>query len=92
MERITADKAARTFSGLLERVRDEGESFEIMSGGEVVARIMPAAEPSPKTKTLGEFVEAMRTWPRLDPEDAMAFEKDLAEIRKEFPIPDNEWD
>lgn len=92
MERITADEAARTFHDLLGRVRHEGATFEIIDGGEVIARMAPVEAQAAKLTTLGELVEAMRRWPRLDPEDSIAFEADLADIRRSFPMPENKWD
>ena len=90
MDRLAAE-AERNLADLLNRVRDEGASFEIVRGDEVVACIV-APKPAPKTKTLGDFLEAMKSWPRLDPEDAAQFEADLEAIRKELPMPDVKWD
>lgn len=41
--RISATDAARTFSDLLDRVRDRGEVFVVERGGEPVCRIAPVA-------------------------------------------------
>lgn len=41
---ITADELARNLSDILSRVRDEGESFRVEQGGEVVAVLRPGPE------------------------------------------------
>jgi antitoxin (DNA-binding transcriptional repressor) of toxin-antitoxin stability system len=41
-ERISEEEAARNLPDLLTRVRDEGASFEITRGSEVMARLAPA--------------------------------------------------
>ena len=95
--RITEAEAVRDMPALLERVRTQGISVEILRGAEVVARLSrPTGEgeaaASPKGMTLGELIAALRSGPRLDPEDSLAFERDLADIRKEFPMQEREWD
>jgi prevent-host-death family protein len=90
VERITATEAARNFSDMLNRVRDQGASFEITRGNEVVARIVPA-EPR-KNFTVGDFIELWKRLPRLDPEDAAKFEDDLAQIRRKAVLPEPKWD
>lgn len=89
MTRISATDASRNFSDILNRAQYRGESFEVMRGGEVVARIEPTR---PKRVTLGEILDAWKTWPRLDPEDAAQFEEDLKEIRTSAPSPPSKWD
>ncbi len=92
VHRISEREAAENLSGVLDRARD-GESFEITRGGEVVARIVPVASGKrAKVKTLADLVTAIQSGPRLDPEDSLAFEKDLEAIRKEFPMQEREWD
>jgi prevent-host-death family protein len=82
MTRITATEAARNFSDILNRAQYKGERFEVTRGGTVVARIVPGEA---KRLTVGEFRELWKSWPRLDPEDAAQFEKELAEIRASAP-------
>jgi len=89
MTRISATEASRNFSDILNRAQYRGESFEVMRAGEVVARIEPAAR---KRLTAGELSELWKSWPRLDPEDAAQFEKDLEEIRKGIPPAPYKWD
>ncbi len=58
---ISATKAARIFSDLLNRVRYRGETFVIERGGEPVGRLTP---PAPRTCTLAELVQALRAGPK----------------------------
>ena len=89
MTKITATEASRNFSDILNRAQYRGESFEVTRAGEVVARIEPVRR---KRMTVGEFRELWKTWPRLDPEDAAQFEKDLADIRASAPSAPYKWD
>jgi len=89
MTRITATEASRNFSDILNRAQYRDESFEIVRGSEVVARIVPAAR---KHMTLGEFLDLWDKRKHLDPEDAIQFEKDLAEIRASAPAAPYKWD
>ena len=95
--RITEAEAVRDMGALLERVRTQGISVEILRGEEVVARLSPPesegeAKGQRKIVTLNDLIEAIRNGPRLDPEDSLAFERDLADIRKGMPMQNREWD
>ena len=87
--RITATEASRNFSDILNRAQYRGESFEVVRGGEVVAKIEPVQR---KRVTVAEFQELWTKRKRLDPEDAIQFEKDLAEIRASAPAAPYKWD
>ena len=89
MTRITATEASRNFSDILNRARYRGESFEVVRGGEILVRIVPAQR---KRVTWGEFLDMWDNRKRLDPEDAVQFEKDIAEIRASAPAPPSKWD
>lgn len=89
MTRITATEASRNFSDFLNRAQYRGESFEVTRGGEVVARIEPAVR---KRLTLGEFQQLWASRKRLDPEDALQFEKDLEDIKASAPAAPYKWD
>ena len=89
MTRITATEAARNFSDILSRAQYRGESFEVTRGGEVIARIVPGER---KRLTVGELRELWAKRKRLDPEDAIQFEKDLEEIRASAPAAPYKWD
>jgi len=89
MERISVTQAVRQFSDLLNRVFYQGTIVELERGNKVIARISPVAPESPlKVKNLNRlFVEL----PLLG-EDAKAFAKDLADIRKQVSLEQNQWD
>jgi len=74
MDSITATKAARHFSDLLNRVAYRHESVEIRRGGRAVARLVPV-EPraSVQVRDLNTVLSGL---PRLG-EDAAAFAADV---------------
>ncbi|MGB8703015.1 MAG: antitoxin [Thermosynechococcaceae cyanobacterium] len=90
MNRISATKAARNFSDLINRVRYQGASFEIERGNEVIARIIPAVPST--TLSIADLDEQWAKLPRLDPEDAALFAASLHEIRQNAKLPDPLWD
>ncbi len=79
MERVTVEDAGQNFVALIERVKTEGVSVELVQDGIVVAKITPAA--SKKIMTMAEFGEFLVSLPSLG-DDAEAFERDLNEIRE----------
>lgn len=76
MKKITATEAARGFADILNRVRYQGESYEVVRNGEAVARIIPAGPP--RALTAGEITQLLATLPRLDE----GFEADVARIHR----------
>jgi antitoxin (DNA-binding transcriptional repressor) of toxin-antitoxin stability system len=85
--RISATEAARNFSELLNRVRFRGESFDVVRGGEVVARITTAS--SPKRAGATELIAALAAVDRRD----ASFAADLERIQSDQPrLPDDPWD
>lgn len=62
---VSATKAARTFSNLVNRVRYRGESFVVERGGEAVCQIGPVAVPR---RSLRDVVQALREGPHPDAE------------------------
>jgi antitoxin (DNA-binding transcriptional repressor) of toxin-antitoxin stability system len=90
MNRISASHAARNFSALVNRVRYQGESFEIERGNEVIARIIPAAPSA--TLSIADLDEQWAQLPRLAPEDAALFEASLQDIRPNTTLPGSPWD
>jgi len=71
--RISATKAARSFSELMNRVRYAGESFTIERGGKPICEILPAR---PSKFSGAELVNLLRTLPKPD-EDYLASVEDL---------------
>jgi antitoxin (DNA-binding transcriptional repressor) of toxin-antitoxin stability system len=90
MTRISATQAARQFSDLLNRVHYQGTRLEIERGNEVIAQIIPVA-PSGRLNiaTLNQHWSRL---PRLEPDDVVAFEETLQELRQSLPLPDSIWE
>ena len=89
MERITVTQAVRQFSDVLNRVFYQKTIIELERGNRVIARISPVSTESPvKVKDLNKFFAGL---PALG-KDAKAFIKDLADIRKQLPPEQNQWD
>ena len=84
---VTATEAARSFSDLLNRVCYGGETFDVIRGGKIVARLV--APPSRRRITVRDL---LGLFSRLeDPDDAMA--DDLVRIQAEQPeLPGDAWD
>ncbi len=89
MERISVTQAVRQFSDLMNRVFYQGAVVELERGNRVIARISPVSPESPlKVKHLNRFFHEL---PSLG-EDLEAFTEDLADIRKQIPMEQNQWD
>ena len=89
MERISVTQAVRQFSDVLNRVFYQKTIIELERGSKVIARISPVASESPvQVKDLNKLFAGL---PALR-EDAKAFAKDLADIRKQLPPEQNQWD
>ncbi|HEX7480583.1 MAG TPA: hypothetical protein VF331_22475 [Polyangiales bacterium] len=56
MSLVSATEAARQFSDLLNRLRYRQESFEIVRGGEVVARLVPSTQHRANVRQLFELL------------------------------------
>lgn len=85
MADVTATEAGRNFSDLLNRVRYRGESFDVVRGGEVVARLVPATA---KRATVGALFALVREFGPVDD----SFATDLEEIQNsQLPAPVDPW-
>jgi antitoxin (DNA-binding transcriptional repressor) of toxin-antitoxin stability system len=89
MERINVADAERDFSNLVQRVYAEGVAFELALSGTVVARLLPAANPS--SLDMQGFRNLLASLPTLG-DDADAFDADVRAIRREFPAENSAWD
>lgn len=89
--RVSATEAARQFSELINRVKYQGQSFEITRGSETVARIVPAGPcGTVHVADLGALFAAL---PHLDHADAEDMTKDLASIRASASLDGgSDWD
>ena len=87
MKKISATRAARNFSDIVNRVRFGRESFTVTRNGEPMCRIEPV-DPAVRSTVsdLFDFLETV-SWP--DPD----FANDLTDVQKaqpEFPV--SPWD
>ena len=66
MKKISSTDAARSFAEVINRVRYQGEQYEVTRNGETVARIVPAVPG--RAMTASALEELIRNLPPLDPE------------------------
>ena len=85
---ISATEATRHFSDLLNRVRYQGQSFDIKRGKEIVARIVPAQPAMPAH----EFKAFLKSLPVLDDEDREDFLKTIEQNREAMKDIRNVWE
>ena len=83
-KRISATRAVRDFSEVLNTIRFKGAHYIIERGGKPVASMKPIDEKT-DIKTLGELKALLKKLPRLD-EERDAFAADLEDIRKDQPF------
>ena len=89
-EILTATEAVRRFSEILNLVRYQGKSFEIVRGKEPVARIVPSR--APRSVKVAELRKLFADLPKLDPEELESFGDDLREVRESAGAPQDRWD
>jgi len=77
--RVSATKAVRTFSDLLNRIRYRGEEFVVERAGEAVCRMTPAAPPRRLT---------LREIPGPDPDYASDVRR---AVRNQGRVPRSPW-
>lgn len=82
-EVITATRAVREFSDLLNTIKFKGHTFIIERGGKPVARMTPI-DFSVKTTSLKDLARLLRALPPLGAE-AASLKKDLDRIHREQP-------
>lgn len=73
-------EVARNFADYINRVAFRGERFILMRGGRPVAELRPV----PAGLRLGDLPALLASLPRLGPEEAAAFDADLAAARDEM--------
>lgn len=84
--RVSATRAVRSFSDLLNRVRYRGEEFVIERGGEAICHMTPA---TPVRRTTGsELLAILRELPRPD----RGFATDVREaVARQGRVPRSRW-
>ncbi len=75
---LTVTEMARSFAEYINRVAYRGESFVLTKGNKPIAEIRPL----PTGRKLSELPAMMASLPRLTPEEAEAFGKDIDDARK----------
>ncbi len=86
---ISVTEAARNFSDVINQVHYQGRTFLLTRGGRVVARLSGVGRPL----TGEEFLRLWQGRPRLDPEDAALWERELAEEQtSNLPPEERQWD
>ncbi len=83
-KRISATRAVRDFSGVLNTIKFKGVHYIIERGGKPVASMTPIDEEK-DFKTLGELKAMLKKLPRLN-EELDDFAADLEDIRKDQPV------
>ena len=83
-KRISATRAVRDFSEVLNTIKFQGAHYIIERGGKPVASMKPIDEKA-DFKTLGELKALLKKLPRLDNE-LDAFAADLEDISKDQPL------
>jgi antitoxin (DNA-binding transcriptional repressor) of toxin-antitoxin stability system len=80
---VTVTTMARNFADYINRVAYRGERFLLTRGNRVVAEIRPV----PEARRLSELPGLLGALPRLSPDEAEAFGRDLAENREALGPP-----
>lgn len=83
-KRISATRAVRDFSEILNTIKFKGVHYIIERGGKPVASMKPI-DGKTDFKTLGELKALLKKLPKLD-EELDAFAADLEDIRKDQPL------
>jgi antitoxin (DNA-binding transcriptional repressor) of toxin-antitoxin stability system len=89
-ETLTATEAVRRFSEIINLVRYQGKSFEIVRGKESVARIVPSRPP--RSVKVSELPRLFEELPKLDAEALESFANVLREVREAGGSPEDRWD
>lgn len=74
---LTVTEAVRNFSDCINRVMYKREKFVLRKGKKIVAELRPVVEGKP----LRELPDLLAALPRLSPDEAESFARDLSEIR-----------
>jgi len=82
---ISATEAARSFSELINRVRDRGESFVVERGGKPICEIVPAKPPRFSGADLAKL---LRSLPKPD-EDYLTVVEEI--VTNQPPVAKSGW-
>ena len=84
---ITVTQAARNFADCVNRAHYQNVSFVLLKNGKPFARLIPENE---KVCTGRDLADALGK-AQLSPEEARAWQKDLAAARKKLRAPRDKW-
>ena len=84
---ISVTEAARNFADCVNRAHYQEQSFILVKNGKPLARLVPDGEKVCTGKQLAEALEGVP----LTPEEAVAWNKDLARARKMLNPLTNKW-
>ena len=87
---INATEVARNFSDVLNQVKYQGTTFDVIRGRDVVARIVSAG-PAGGLK-VSDLNNLFAMLPHLDEDDTAAFEHDIRESVAPLTNKGHEWD
>ena len=85
---MTVTEAARNFADVVNRAYYRHEATLLLKNGAPVARIVPVTN----IKTGKELAEILPALPHLTPEDAIAFENELADSKSKLLPPISPWE
>lgn len=85
--RISVTEASRNFADCVNRVRYQGVSFELLKGGQPVARLVPESEPVCTGRDLAEVLAGLE----LPEGEARKWRRELHAARKILKAPDDKW-
>ena len=83
-KRISATRAVRDFSEVLNTIKFKGVHYIIERGGKPIASMKPFDDKTAST-TLGELKTLLKKLPRLE-EELDAFAEDLEDARNDQPL------
>lgn len=83
-KRISATRAVRDFSEVLNTIKFKGVHYIIERGGKPIASMKPVDEKT-DLRTLREFKSLLKKLPKLD-EELDAFAADLEEVSRNQPF------
>lgn len=86
---VSATEFARNLSRLLNEVRFRDVSLEVRRGREPMARVIPAGLP--EGVPIDRLNALIARLPRLEADDADAFERDLADLDHGLSQADDPW-
>ena len=88
-ETITATKASRNFSDLINKTLYMKQTTTLIRGGQPVAKVIPVTKESVTGEELAKLWEGE---PRISVENGEDWLNFTNEIRSELKLPDSKWD